>query len=220
MEYNTTRTMMLIPEYGRNIQNMISLLPSIEDRQKRTKAAYFIINVMAQLSQQKDSADFKQKLWDHLHIISEFKLDVDSPFPPPSIEKLKRKPTMISYSTNRIKYGHYGQHVLNMIKKAVEFEEGEEKDALVNALANYMKKSFLTWNRDSVNDGTIAANLNELSKGQITISDESKLTPTNEILARNNIVTTNINKKKKFVPRGDNQRGSGGFQRKNPRFSK
>ncbi|NOU46874.1 MAG: DUF4290 domain-containing protein [Bacteroidales bacterium] len=216
MDYNTTRSLMMIPEYGRNVQNMIELLPTIEDRYKRTKAAYFIINVMAQLSVQKDSADFKQKLWDHLHIISRFTLDIDSPFPPPSIEKLQRKPSQIRYSTNRIRYGHYGQHVFNMIQKAIEFEEGEEKEALVNALANYMKKSFLTWNRDSVNDGTIAANLEELSKGRLSLTDESKLTPTNEILARNNINTSSYIKKKKFVPRRDNT----GFQKKGPRFVK
>jgi len=216
MDYNTTRSMMIIPEYGRNIQNMIELLPSIEDRHKRTKAAYFIINVMAQVSALKDSVDFKQKLWDHLHIISQFTLDIDSPYPAPSIEKLHRKPNLIKYSTNRIRFGHYGQHVFNMIQKAVEFEEGEEKEALVNALANYMKKSYLTWNRDSVNEGTITSNLYELSKGRLSLADESKLTPTNEILSRNNITASSFVRKKKFVPRRDNT----GFQKKGPRYVK
>lgn len=215
MEYNTTRTHMIIPEYGRNVQNMINLLPGIEDRRKRTQAAHYIVNVMAQLSVQKDSADFKQKLWDHLHIISNFLLDIDSPYPPPSPEKLQRKPSQLRYSSHRIRYGHYGQHIMGMINKAIEFEEGEEKEALVNALANYMKKSYLTWNRDSVNDSTIAANLEELSKGRLGISEDTKLIATNEILARNNAGAAAMVKKKKFVPR-NNQ----GFQKKNPRFSK
>ncbi len=201
MEYNTTRNQMIIPEYGRNIQNMINLLPAIEDRDKRTKAAHYIINVMAQLSAQKDSADFKQKLWDHLHIIAQFQLDIDSPFPPPSPEKLHRKPSQLTYSNRKIRHGHYGQHILGMIKKAVEFEEGEEKEALVHALANYMKKSYLPGNRDSVSDGTITGNLEELSHGKLILADESKLVATNEILARNSAGAAAMVKKKKFVPK-------------------
>lgn len=216
MEYNTTRSWLIIPEYGRNIQTMIEHLFTIEDRVKRTEAAHFVINIMAQMHPQvKESADYMQKLWDHMYIISNFKLDIDGPYPPPQKEKIFKKPRLIGYKVNNIRFGHYGRNIVNIIKKATLYEEGEEKDALIRGIANHMKKLYLTYNRDSVNDATIVLNLSELSAGQLMIPEESKLISTNEILAKNGtgISSTAQIRKKKFIPRRDNQ----SFQRKKPR---
>jgi hypothetical protein len=208
MDYNTSRSHLVIPEYGRNIQTMIEHLNTIEDRETRTKSAHFIVNVMAQMHPQlKESADYKHKLWDHMHLIAGFKLDVDAPYPLPPPDILQAKPKHIGYNTDRIKYGHYGKYIIEIIKKVAEFEEGEEKSELVNTIANHMKKSYLTWNRDSVTDATIADNLAELSKGELTITEDAKLIATSEVLQRNNV------KKKKHNPRKDNQ----SYQRKSNR---
>jgi len=208
MDYNTSRSHLVIPEYGRNIQTMIEHLNTIEDRETRTKAAHFVVSVMAQMHPHlKETTDYKHKLWDHMHLIAGFKMDIDAPFPSPSPDVLQAKPTHIGYNTGRIKYGHYGKYIIDIIKKVAEFDEGEEKAELVNTIANHMKKSYLTWNRDSVTDATIADNLAELSKGELTINEDAKLIATNEVLQRNSP------KKKKHNPRKDNQSN----QRKNNR---
>ena len=132
MEYNTTRGPLTISEYGRNLQEMIRYTCTIEDREKRTKAAKFIVNVMAQMTPlAKEHADYKHKLWDHLFIISEFKLDVDAPFDPPPPLTLSTKPEHISYHDKEIEFRHYGKNIALIIEKATEYEEGPEKDALV-----------------------------------------------------------------------------------------
>ena len=156
MEYNTQRNKMVIPEYGRNLQKMIEQCLQIKDRDKRTRTAEFIVSVMAQmLPKAKDNGEFRQKLWDHLYIISEFKLDVDSPYPPPPKDILATKPKKLSYPTLDIRFAHYGKNIERIIEKAVEFPEGEEKEALVKTIANHLKKSYLTWNRNSVDDDVI-----------------------------------------------------------------
>jgi len=143
MDYNTTRNKLVIREYGRNIQKMIEHIITIEDKAKRTEMANFIVNVMAQMNpQNKDVGDVKHKLWDHLFIISEFKLDVDSPFPPPSPKEVNLQPHKLQYRSNHIRYRHYGKNLAMIIEKAIDFEDGEEKDALTQAIANHMKKSY------------------------------------------------------------------------------
>jgi hypothetical protein len=203
MDYNTSRPKLVIPEYGRNIQSMIRHMTGIEDRETRTKAAHFIINVMAQMNPHvKEAADYKHKLWDHMHFIADYKLDVDSPYPMPEPEILNARPKHVGYSVNNIKHGHYGKYISEIIKKVAEFDEGPEKEELVNTIANHMKKSYLTWNRDSVTDATIADNLAELSKGELTLPVETKLVAVAEVVQRP--------KKPKKKERSDNQR----FQRK------
>jgi hypothetical protein len=206
MEYNTTRPAMTIPEYGRNIQEMIRYACTIEDREKRTKAARFIVNVMAQMhTQAKDSADFKRKLWDHLYIISEFKIDVDSPFPPPPPLTLSTKPEKVSYHDKEIEFRHYGKNIAIIIEKAAEFPEGEEKDALVKTIAIHLKKSYLNWNRESVTDDLIEEHLRILSRGRLKLKEDVKLTTTNDLLARNK-------PKKQFRPKnqGKDQKQNNG----------
>lgn len=203
MEYNTTREPMFIPEYGRNIQRMIEYITTIEDREKRTKAAKFIVSVMAQMHPQvRDSADYKHKLWDHLFIISDFKLDVDGPYSPPPPLTMSTKPEHILYHDKEVEFRHYGKITAMMIDKATEYEDGPEKDALVSALANQMKKSYLTWNRDSVSDDLIEVQLNTLSKGKLKLHQDLKLATTNDILS-----SSKPKKRKNFRPKDNMYKG-------------
>ncbi len=193
MEYNTTRNKLKISEYGRNVQKLVNMAKAIEDREERTKFAKVIVGIMGQLNPTiRDSGDFRHKLWDHLFIIADFDLDVDSPYPMPSKEMLYKKPERLSYGGRDIRFRMYGSNIVDIIEKAKEFEEGPEKDALIHAIANHLKKSYLSWNRESVDDEQIFEHLETLSKGNLKLKDELKLNTTNEILARN--------KKKKTVP--------------------
>jgi len=186
MEYNTTRGPMVIAEYGRNIQQMIEYITTIEDREKRTKAAKFIVNVMAQMHPLvKESGEYKQKLWDHLHLISGFKLDVDAPYPPPEPLTLSTKPEHLSYHDTEIQFRHYGKNIALMIDKASDYEEGPEKDSLAKAIANHMKRSYLSWNRESVTDELIEEQLIKLSSGRLKLKQDMRLTTTSDILALN-----------------------------------
>ncbi len=186
MEYNTARGKLIIPEYGRNLQKLVNYATTIGDREKRNKLAKQIISIMGQMRyQMHDVDDIKRKLWDHLYIISDFKLDVDSPFPPPDKQILYTKPSNIPYQDNEIKYRHYGKNITLIIQKAIEYKDGPEKDALVEAIANHLKKSYLHWNKDSVNDELINEHLSLLSDGKLKLNDNAKLNSTSEILARN-----------------------------------
>ena len=150
LEYNTVREDLIIPEYGRHIQKMINYA-SQEKQKKRKKLANAIISVMGNLQPHlRDVADFQHKLWDQLFIMSDFKLDADSPFEKPSKEILNAKPEPLSYPQNFPKYRFYGNNIKIMIDEAVKWDSGEMKDALVLTIANHMKKCFLNWNKDSV----------------------------------------------------------------------
>ncbi len=173
MEYNTARPKLIIPEYGRHVQSMVDFAISIEDRDERNKVARSIIDVIGNLNPHlRDVADFQHKLWDHLFIMSDFKLDVDSPYPIPSRESLYVKPEALPYPQSNIKYRYYGKTIINMIDYCVEMEDGELKEGLVRAIANQMKKSYLTWNKDTVADTVILKHLEELSNGKLKPSDD------------------------------------------------
>jgi len=206
MEYNTTRDKLIISEYGRNVQKLVRYAFTIEDREKRTKFAKVIIQIMGQMNPAaRDSGDFRHKLWDHLHIISDFQLDVDCPYPIPSKESLAAKPERLKYRDNNIDYKMYGTNVEKIIKAAIEYEEGPEKDALVHAITNHLKKSYLNWNRESVDDTLIFEHLKVLSDDKLKLKDGLTLNTTAEILARNK-------KKKEFKP--TNKKHSGGYKKK------
>jgi hypothetical protein len=185
-DYNTQRAKLIIPEYGRNIQKMIEYTIKIEDKEERNKAALAIISIMGNLNPHlRDVADFKHKLWDHLFIISDFKLDIDSPYEKPTLEKLHEKPKQVPYSEYAIKYKHYGKIIELLIKEAVAFEEGPEKEVLIKLIANHMKKCYLTWNREVVNDELIFEDLKKLSGGALVISEDLKLSESRDILSKN-----------------------------------
>ncbi len=172
MDYNTQRKKLPLPEYGRNIQNMVDYLFTIEDKEKRNRSAQTVIDVMGNLYPYlRDVAEFKHKLWDHLAIMSDFKLDIDYPYNPPTPDILTEKPNRVPYSDNNIRYKHYGFIMESLIKKTVELE-GEEKEVLTELLANHMKKSYVAWNKDGVDDEKIFKDLKELSKGKLNIKKE------------------------------------------------
>lgn len=209
MDYNSTREKLIIPEYGRNVQKMVDYVMTVEDRDKRSNLCKALVNIMAQLHpEQRDTTDYRRKLWDHLYIISDYKLDVDGPFPVPSPEERLGRPNRIPYPQENIKFRPYGKNIAKMIDKATYFEDGPEKDALVKNIANHLKKSYLNWNRDSVNDELIHDHLAELSHGKLKLSEDYKLTHTNELLARNGGQPSSssmpLNRKKKFIPKDKN----------------
>ena len=166
---------LIIPEYGRHIQKMINYASTRETKEERNKLANAIISVMGNLQPHlRDVADFQHKLWDQLFIMSDFKLDADSPFEQPSKEILNAKPEPLNYPQNFPKYRFYGNNIKIMIDEAVKWDSGEMKDALVLTIANHMKKCFLNWNKDSVKDQVIFDHLYELSETNIDIRDSKE----------------------------------------------
>jgi hypothetical protein len=177
MEYNSKQKPLVMPEYGRNIQNMVDYTMTIENREERQQAAQTIIDVMGNLYPYlRDVADFKHKLWDHLAIMTDFKLDIDYPYELPTIALLTSKPNKIPYNTGHIKYRHYGYVVQQMIQRTAEFEEGPEKDSLIQMIADHMKKCYLTWNKETVDDEKVMADFLELAKGKIDVPEDFQLT--------------------------------------------
>ena len=187
LEYNAERPHLIIPEYGRHLQKLIDQATEIEDRVERNKAAKYIISVMGSLNPHlRDVPDFQHKLWDQIFIMSDFKLDVDSPYPVPSRELLQQKPERLSYPQNFPKYRFYGNNIKYMIDVANKWEEGELKSALVIVIANHMKKSYLSWNKDTVKDEVIFEHLYELSGGKINMKSSSE-----ELLNSTDLMRTN-----------------------------
>ncbi len=174
--YNSNRPDLIIPEYGRNIQKMVEYAATIEDREERNKCAKAILSVMGQLFPYlRDIEDFNHKLWDHLYIMSNFKLDVDSNYPIPNPEELDAPPARMSYPKGDVRFGHYGRYVERMIAKCVAMEEGEERKAFSLAIANLMKQNSLNWNRNTVTDDVILKDLALLSGGKIRLEGAIEL---------------------------------------------
>jgi hypothetical protein len=168
MEYNTQVKRLSLPEYGRNIQNMVDHCLTIQNRDERNHCANTIISIMGNmLPHLRDVNDFKHILWDHLAIMSDFKLDVDYPYTVLQKENLHQHPPLVPYSSSEIIYRHYGEILEKMINVASEMEEGEAKETLVLMIANQMKKSYLMWNKDSVDNRKILKDLADLSEGRI-----------------------------------------------------
>ncbi|MBT7655475.1 MAG: DUF4290 domain-containing protein [Flavobacteriales bacterium] len=173
LQYNTDRPLLIIPEYGRHIHQMIDQAVAESDREQRNKMAKAIIGVMGNLNPHlRDVPDFQHKLWDQLFIMSKFELDVDAPFDKPEKELLEQRPKRLDYPKNTQKYRFYGNNINHMIEVAKGWEAGDMKDALVFTIANHMKKCFLNWNKDTVEDEVIFKHLEELSKGELTLNPE------------------------------------------------
>jgi len=182
MEYNTSLSKLIIPEYGRNVQKMVHSIIDIEDREKRNHQAKSIIEVMGNLNPHlRDVPDFKHKLWDHLFIMSDFHLDVDSPYDRPSKESFEEKPEMLKYSDNNIKFRHYGKILPLIIKRTIDLDEGEYKDFLVFTIANHMKKSYLTWNKANVEDEVILKHLSQMSDYKLSMKETYKLSSFSDV---------------------------------------
>lgn len=194
LEYNTEREHLIIPEYGRHMQKMINYAKSRETKEERDKLAKAIISVMGNLQPHlRDVPDFQHKLWDQLFIMSNFELDVDSPYPKPSKEILEEHPEPLNYPQNFPKYRFYGNNIKTMIDVANTWEEGELKDALIFTIANHMKKCFLNWNKDTVEDDVIFQHLYELSNGKINLknADEDLSDATSLMRTKTKFNTTN-----------------------------
>ena len=187
MEYNTSLSKLIIHEYGRNVQKMVHSIIAIEDREKRNHQAKSIIEVMGNLNPHlRDVPDFKHKLWDHLFIMSDFHLDVDSPYDRPSKESFEEKPEMLKYSDNNIKFRHYGKILPLIIKRTIELDEGEYKDFLVFTIANHMKKSYLTWNKANVEDEVILKHLSQMSDDKLSMKETFKLSSFSDVKTQKN----------------------------------
>ena len=200
LEYNTEREQLIIPEYGRHIQKMINYATSRPTKEERNKVAKAIIDVMGNLQPHlRDVPDFQHKLWDQLFIMSDFKLDADSPYPQPSKEVLQARPEPLEYPQNHPKYRFYGNNIKTMIDVARTWEEGEMKEALVYTIANHMKKCFLNWNKDTVEDGVIFNHLFELSDGEINLKGSSE-----DLTDSSSLMRT----KKKFTAKKGKKSGS------------
>ena len=173
MEYNTQRKKMELPEYGRSVQNMVDHALTIEDRAERQRCANAIINIMGGMFPHlRDVPDFKHKLWDHLAIMADFKLDIDYPFEIVKKEDLVVKPEQLAYPNADFRYRHYGRFLEGMVKKAVGIEDEEEKKQLINLLAIQMKKDLNNWNKEGIEDQKIVDDLREYSNGAIDLKVE------------------------------------------------
>ncbi|CAI8185989.1 MAG: Uncharacterised protein [Flavobacteriaceae bacterium] len=182
--YNTQRTPLIIPEYGRHVQIMINQIMETKDREERNKMASAVIGIMGNMNPHlRDVPDFQHKLWDQLFIMSNFGLDVDCPFEKPLKEVLEQKPERLSYPQKTPKYRFYGNNIKSMITVAMGWEDGDLKNALILNIANHMKKCFLNWNKDTVQDEVILNHLLELSDQKLRVKEEDlPLTDAEEFL--------------------------------------
>jgi hypothetical protein len=182
-DYNTQRKRMALPEYGRNVQKMIDHIKTIEDRTERNRAAKTIIQIMGNLNPHlRDEGDFKHKLWDHLALIANFDLDIDSPYPLPEPTKFIEKPKPIPYKQGDIRFLHYGRIIELMIDAAIEMPDGEEKEYLTTLIVNQMKKAYITWNRSQVADEVIIGDMKFLSAGKLKITEGVKILEIKELM--------------------------------------
>ena len=206
LEYNTERPKLIIPEYGRHVQKMVDHAISIEDDAERNRVAQAIISVMGNIQPHlRDVPDFQHKLWDQLFIMSDFKLNVESPFPITSKETLQKRPDPLEYPQNFPKYRFYGNNIKRMIDVAVKWEKGDMRDGLEYAIANHMKKCYLNWNKDTVDDKAIFKHLYELSDGQIDLAKEGEnLTESGQFL-KNRVAKTPRTSSGKKTQRNQNR---------------
>ncbi len=172
MQYNTARNQLTIPEYGRHVQTMINHAISLNDKKKQQQCVDSIIAFMGQMNPHlRDVKEFTHKLWDHLHIMSDFKLTVDSPYPKPEMAKLAEKPDPMKYPGNKIKFSYYGKTIPNMIETAITLK-GAEKEIMTGMIANQMKKSYILFNESSVDNNIIRAHLKQLSNGKLELAND------------------------------------------------
>lgn len=185
LEYNSDREHLIIPEYGRHIQKLVNHCIKLEDTEVRNTMAKAIVNVMGNMQPHlRDVPDFQHKLWDQLFIMSNYELDVETPYPKPEKEILQAKPDSMDYPKSASKYRFYGNNIQIMIDTALSWDDGEMKDALVFTIANHMKKCYLNWNKDTVDDEVIFSHLRELSGGALVLNDKETLSDSKDLLRK------------------------------------
>ncbi|MCK5104794.1 MAG: DUF4290 domain-containing protein [Cyclobacteriaceae bacterium] len=206
--YNTVRPALILKEYGRNMQMLVDHIRTLEDKEKRTESAYVLIELMKLINPNaRDSQESSQKLWDDLFIMSDFDLDIDSPYPMPEKEILSKKPEPLGYKTSEIRFKHYGRNIQLLIKKAIELQDPEDKDSAVIHIGRLMKSFQNTWNRDNVEDTTILKNIEKMSNKELTIDIER--------VKSENLFDSMV-KERRSRPNNKNRRNnSGGRRRRN-----
>jgi hypothetical protein len=221
-DYNTTRKKLILAEYGRNVQNMVKYIVELPTKDERNRYAQVVIDLMGFLNPHlRDVADFKHKLWDHLHIISDFRIDVDSPYPKPSEDAIRFKPAPLAYPQQRIKFKHYGKTVELMISKARAMEDPARKQLMIQSIANFMKMAYVTWNKDTVADETIIKDLRDMSNGDLQLQENVNLNrvefrPPNPVRTQRSNTNQNKNRNTNRNNSGSNrpqQRGGNGGKR-------
>lgn len=220
LAYNTQKNDLRYSEYGRNVQNMVAYLKTVEDRDKRNRLAVAIVNVMSNLNPGlKEVGDYKLKLWDHLHAIGNFELDIDGPYPKPEPAMLTRKPDRVPYPTNHIRFRFYGRNVQNMILHAAEMEEGPMKKDFINLIASFMRNSCKNWNNENLSEEAICEHMRMLSGGKLDMTAEDiTILFTTKDFNRNQPVNRNKNFKgpRNQGPRNNQQNNNRRFNKKRP----
>lgn len=213
LDYNTDRPQILLGEYGRMVQNMVEFCLTIADRAKRTEAAAHIVDTVGRLNPNlRGQPDFARKVWDHLHVISDFKLDVDGPFPAPQRELLEAKPERVPYPPKSKSHRYYGVILQNLIQTVAEMEPGEARQAIEYDIANQMKRAYLSWNKDTVDDAVIFNDLRTLSGGRLGL-EGAALSVAKGVVSQNAPLHVK-NKKKKPNSSSNFNKRKGGFFRK------
>jgi hypothetical protein len=183
LEYNTERPFLALPEYGRNVQEMIAHVKTIATKEDRNKAASAIIDVMGALNPHlRDEDDYRHKLWTHLLIMADFDIDVDSPYALPDREVLMEKPEPLNYPKQKIRFGHYGANTENIVKIVANIENVDEREHHKLAMGNFMKKQFLAYASNSVDNHIIASQMKELSNGKLILDNPDELIHTNQVI--------------------------------------
>ena len=197
MEYNTEREQLIIPEYGRHVQTMINHATALTDKAEQQKCVNAIIDFMGQMNPHlRDVKEFTHKLWDHLHIMSDFKLDIESPYEKPEIEKLDERPEKMSYPGNKIKFSYYGNTIQTMIEEGMKME-GEEKIIMAGMTANQMKKSYILFNESSVDNNMIRLHLKQMSNNELVLADDFEFIRSASVRQGAGNASKKINSKKK-----------------------
>ncbi|MFM2049446.1 MAG: hypothetical protein RI955_1994 [Bacteroidota bacterium] len=206
MQYNSQRGEIIIREYGRHIQKMVDIITAIEDREKRNHYAKYAIEMMGMLFPHlKNVEDFRHKLWDHLFIMSDFKLDVDSPYPTPTPDTVVAKPKRLRYPKNKVKFRHYGHNVEVLIEKALKQTDEEKQKEFAQGIAIVMKMTYRNWNSDDVNDDTIKDDLRMMSDGGLALDEDQRIANMQQRqFHQNNNNSRNNKNKKPFNNRGNN----------------
>ncbi|WKV11286.1 DUF4290 domain-containing protein [Marivirga harenae] len=207
LDYNTQRPEMKLKEYGRNVQMLVKHLRTVEDKEQRNKMAFTVVDLIKQLSSgpKDNSNENMQKYWDDLYIMSDFNLEVDSPFPMPEKEILGKKPQPVKYASEEVKFKHYGRNVELLVEKAISLEDPEEKQAAVYYIGRLMKTFYTTWNRDNVTEEAIADNIKQLSNGKLSVDIEHvKATNAFDTIFKDN--RPRNNNKGKRPSKGSNQK--------------
>ena len=194
MKYNTARDHLVLPEYGRNVQKMVDHATTIQNKEERNKCVKTIIEFMGQMNPQlRDIKEFNHKLWDHLFIISKFQLEADSPYPLPEPKKLDERPEKMPYPKNKIRFPFYGAALENMIRYAVNQNDGRDKEIMTGMIANHMKKSYLLFNKHSVSNDTIILHLKQLSDNKLILPKDFEFIRSSSVINK-----SQRNYKKKF----------------------